>query len=312
MPHGAEEIADQVIAGTGEMVESETFGDLSPSASPLSIALRTFSANKLAVASLAMLVIVVAFCYLGPVFYHTNQIATNLLRENQGPSAAHPLGTSPTGKDELGRLMLGGQSTIELGLAVGVIATGFGLVWGTVSGFIGGAVDSIMMRVVDALLSIPFLFFVILLASIVRPTLILVILVISGVSWLSTARLVRGETLSLRTRDYVSAARGFGASNTRLIARHIGPNVLGVLVVNATLKVADAILTFAALGYLGLSVPPPATNWGEILAGGVNNFFDGYWWQLWPAAILIVVTVLAVNVLGDALRDVVEARLNQR
>ncbi|MDA8373624.1 MAG: ABC transporter permease [Actinomycetota bacterium] len=310
MSQSDEEAAERVAAHTLEGTEAPE--EISAPQGPLSIALGTFAANKLAVASLAILVAVIAFCYLGPIFYHTNQISTNLLRENQAPSGAHLLGTSPTGKDELGRLMLGGQSTIELGLAVGVIGTGFGLVWGTVSGFVGGAVDSIMMRVVDALLSIPFLFFVILLASIVRPTLILIILVISGVSWLSTARLVRGETLSIRTRDYVSAARGFGASNTRLIARHIGPNVLGVLVVNATLKVADAILTFAALGYLGLSVPPPATNWGEILAGGVNNFFDGYWWQLWPAAVLIVLTVLAVNVLGDALRDVVEARLNQR
>ncbi len=111
---------------------------------------------------------------------------------------------------------------------------------------------------------------------------------------------------------YVSAAKGFGATRTHLIARHVTPNVLGTLVVNGTLKVADAILTFAALGYLGLGVPPPATNWGEILAGGVNNFFDGYWWQLWPAALLIVITVLSVNVLGDALRDVVEKRLAER
>ncbi|WP_276938579.1 ABC transporter permease [Ferrimicrobium acidiphilum] len=278
----------------------------------LRAAFSTFIANKLAVGSLVILILIILFCFIGPLVYHTNQVSAQLLLENQAPSSTHILGTSPTGRDELGRLMLGGQSTIELGLAVGVLASAFGLVWGTISGFVGGLVDSVMMRIVDALLSIPFLFFVILLASIVRPTLWLIILVISGVSWLSTARLVRGETLSLKTRDYVVAASGFGAPRWRLIARHIMPNVLGVLVVNGTLKVADAILTFAALGYLGLSIPPPATNWGEILAGGVNNIFDGYWWQLWPAAVLIVLTVLAVNVLGDALRDVVEARLAQR
>lgn len=276
------------------------------------IALSTFAANKLAVASLAVLVLIVLFCFVGPMIHQTDQVSTNLVLENQPPSAAYVLGTSPTGKDELGRLMLGGQSTIELGFAVGLLATTFGLIWGTVSGFVGGIVDSVMMRVVDAFLSIPFLFFIILLAAIVRPSLWLIIIVISAVSWLSTARLVRGETLSLRTRDYVSAATGFGSPRGRLIARHIVPNVLGVVVVNGTLKVADAILTFAALGYLGLSIPPPATNWGEILAGGVNNIFDGYWWQIWPAAMLIVLTVLTVNVLGDALRDVVEARLNQR
>lgn len=277
-----------------------------------SIAFSTFVANKLAVASLLLLILIALFCFVGPLFYHTDQVSANLILENLPPSSNHILGTTPTGKDELGRLMLGGQSTLELGFAVGVLATSFGLIWGTVSGFVGGIVDSIMMRIVDAVLSIPFLFFVILLASITRATLGLIILVISGVSWLSTARLVRGETLSLRTRDYVGAATGFGSTRKRLIARHVVPNVLGVLVVNGTLKVADAILTFAALGYLGLSIPPPATNWGEMLAGGVQNIFDGYWWQLWPAAIMIVSAVLAVNVLGDALRDVVEARLNQR
>jgi oligopeptide transport system permease protein len=275
-------------------------------------AVATFLSNRLAVVSAALLILVVLFCFLGPVLYHTNQVSTNLLAENQPPSAQHLLGTSPTGKDELGRLMVGGQSTIELGLAVGVLATGFGLLWGTIAGYVGGVVDAVMMRIVDALLSIPFLFFVILLASLVTANLLIIILVIAGVSWLSTARLVRAETLRIRTLDYVAAARGFGSRSSHLIVRHITPNVLGVLVVNGTLKVADAILTFAAIGYLGLGVPPPATNWGEILAGGVNNFFDGYWWQLWPAAVLIVVTVLAVNVLGDALRDVVEQRLATR
>ncbi|MHB8190589.1 MAG: ABC transporter permease [Ferrimicrobium sp.] len=287
-------------------------GELAKPRGLLRMAIGTFFSNKLAVASLVAIFVVVLFCFLGPALYHTNQVSANLILENQPPSPHHILGTSPTGKDELGRVMLGGQSTLELGFAVGILSTGFGLIWGTVSGFIGGFVDSIMMRIVDALLSIPFLFFVILLASIIRPTLGVIILVISAVSWLSTARLVRGETLTVRTLDYVSASRGFGATNTHLIARHITPNVLGVVVVNGTLKVADAILTFAALGYLGLGVPPPATNWGEILAGGVNNFFDGYWWQLWPAAVLIVITVLAVNVLGDALRDVVEQRLAER
>lgn len=271
--------------------------------------LGTFKGNKFAVGSLIVLILIILFCFLGPSLYHTNQVSARLLLENQPPSSKHLLGTSPTGRDELGRLMYGGQSTIELGFAVGLLASAFGLIWGTTSGFVGGVVDSIMMRIVDALLSIPFLFFVILLASIIRPTLGLIIIVISGVSWLSTARLVRGETLRLKSRDFVVAASGFGAPRWRLIARHILPNVIGVLVVNATLKIADAILTFAALGYLGLGIPPPATNWGEILAGGVNNIFDGYWWQLWPAAVLIVVTVLAVNVLGDALQDVVEARV---
>jgi ABC-type dipeptide/oligopeptide/nickel transport system permease subunit len=275
-------------------------------------ALSTLLANKLAVVGLGFLVFVVLFSFLGPVLYHTNQTAANLILENEPPSAAHLLGTTPAGRDELGRLMLGGQSTLFVGLGVGVLATLFGLIWGTVAGYFGGVLDAVMMRIVDALLSIPFLFFVVLLASLITPTLPLIILVIAAVSWLSTARLTRGETLSLREHDYVGASKIAGGSRRHILARHITPNLLGVVVVNGTLKVADAILIFASLSFLGLGVPPPATNWGAILTAGVNNLFDGYWWQLWPAGVLIVLTVLAVNVLGDALADIVEIRLQRR
>jgi len=160
--------------------------------------------------------------------------------------------------------------------------------------------------------AIPFLFFVVLLASLVTPTLWLIILVITSVNWLSTARLVRAEALSLRTRDYVKAAAGYGSRRSRILFRYITPNLLGVLIVNASLKVADAIEIYIAMSFLGLGVPPPATDWGTLLTEGIDNFFNGYWWQLWPTGFLIVVTVLAVSVLGDGLRDVTEGRLQRR
>ncbi|MHB1928756.1 MAG: ABC transporter permease [Acidimicrobiales bacterium] len=271
-----------------------------------------FAENRLALLAFGVLVLVALFSFFGPLVYHTNQQATNLLAENLRPSAAHPLGTTPGGRDELGRLMVGGQSTLEVGFGAGLLATLFGLVYGTVVGYAGGILDAVGMRLVDAILSIPFLFFVVLLASLVRPTLFLIIVVIAAVSWLSTARLTRGETLGLKTRDYVAAAVGFGAPSGVILVRHITPNLIGALVVNATLKVADDILLFASMSYLGLGLPPPATNWGTLLSSGVNNLFDGYWWQLWPAAVLIVVSVLSVNVLGDALRDAFESRLQKR
>lgn len=280
--------------------------------SPWRLALATFVENKPAVASAVVLVLIVAFCFLGPVFYHTNQSASSLINASLPPNGRFPLGTTPNGRDELGRLMVGGQSTLAVGFAVAVFATAFGLVWGLVAGYFGGFLDALLMRIVDAMLAIPFLFFVVLLASLVIPNLLLIILVITAVSWLSTARVVRGEALSLRTREYVHAAEGFGAKTPRVLFRHITPNLLGVVIVNATLKVADAILIFAAIGYLGLSVPPPATSWGVILTAGINNLFDNYWWQLWPAGFLIVITVLAFTVLGDGLRDVVERRLQKR
>ncbi|MGH9043827.1 MAG: ABC transporter permease [Acidimicrobiales bacterium] len=268
--------------------------------------------NKLTVTAALVLVGIWLFCFLGPLIYRTNQVSPNLIFANQAPSLHHLLGTSAEGFDEVGRLMTGGQSTLEVGFAVGLLASGFGALWGLVAGYLGGWVDAVMMRIVDSFLSVPFLFFVIVLASFISATLYLIIVVLSAALWLSMARLVRGETLSLRTREYVQAARAVGARPIRLMLRHIAPNLLGTIMVNMTLKVADAILAFAAIGYLGFGVPPPATDWGTMVANGINNIYNGYWWELWPAGALIVLTVGAVSLLGDAMRDLVEKRLLQR
>jgi ABC-type dipeptide/oligopeptide/nickel transport system permease subunit len=268
--------------------------------------------NRMTVLGLIVIAGLILFSFLGPLLYHTNQTGTFLLRENLAPSGRFPLGTDPEGRDELGRLMLGGQSSLEVGFGVAVVATLFGLAWGAIAGFMGGILDSLMMRIVDALLAIPLLFFIVLLASIVRPNLILIFLVIAAGSWMEMARLVRGEVLALRERDYVSASRVFGARSHRIIIRHLIPNVLGVVVVAGTFIVADAILAFAALAFLGLGVPPPATSWGDLLTIGVDNVFNGFWWQLWPAAIALVLVEIAVNIVGDGVRDVVEQRLIRR
>ncbi len=267
--------------------------------------------NRLAAAGLVVIVLLTLFSFVGPILYRTNQVSANLTLANEAPSAAHLLGTSPEGRDEIGRLMAGGQSTLEVGFAVALLATAFGMIWGAVAGYIGGVVDAVMMRIVDAVLAIPFLFFIVLLASIMTPDLFVIILSITAVSWLSTARLVRGEVLSLRTREYVSASKTFGARHWYVILRHLTPNVLGVVVVNATLKMADAILAYAGVAFLGLSIPPPATSWGDLLTTGYNQIFNGYWWQLWPPAVAIVLIVLAVNVVGDGLHDLVERRLER-
>lgn len=268
--------------------------------------------NRLAVVGLAIIVLLTLFSFVGPLIYHTNQVSTNLTLSNLSPSGGHLLGTSPQGRDEIGRLMLGGQSTLEVGFAVAIVATVFGMIWGAIAGYVGGFVDAVMMRVVDAVLAIPFLFFIVLLAEILRPNLFVIVLSITAVSWLSTARLVRGEVLSLRTREYVAASKSFGARHGYVIFRHLTPNVLGVVAVNATLKMADAILAYAGMAYLGLSIPPPATSWGDMLTNGVNNYYNGYWWQLWPSAVAIVLIVLSVNLVGDGLHDMVERRLERR
>ncbi len=169
-----------------------------------------------------------------------------------------------------------------------------------------------MMRIVDTFLAIPTLLLLIYLAAVFKPTLGLLIVVISAVSWLSPARLIRGEALTLRVRDYVKAVRVMGGGSGRIVLRHIIPNAVGTIVVNATFQIADAILIMALLSYLGLGLPPPAANWGGMLSDGVNYVYDGYWWLIYPAGLAIILTVVAFNLIGDAIRDSLEVRLQKR
>jgi peptide/nickel transport system permease protein len=275
--------------------------------------LRVFLQNKLAVVGLALVVFFFLFCFIGPLLYHSNQVLSNLRTADLPPgSPGFPLGTDDVGYDELGRLMVGGQSALEIGLAAAAIATVFGSLWGAVAGYLGGWVDAVMMRVVDTFLAIPSLFLVLLLASIITPTQLLLILVIAFSAWLSPARLVRGETLSLRTREYVQAVKMMGGGSRRSILRHILPNAVGTIVVNATFQIADAILTLAALTFLGFGIAPPHADWGGMLSDGTQFTSNGYWWMIvWPG-LCIVLIVVAFNFLGDALRDAFEVRLRKR
>jgi peptide/nickel transport system permease protein len=261
---------------------------------------------------LALLILIFLFCFVGPHIYHTNQIQTSLGDANLSPNGAHLLGTDPDGYDQVGRLMYGGQTSLELGLASAVVATVIGTLWGAVAGYIGGWVDSVMMRLVDAALSIPILFLLIVLATIITPTKVSMILIISMASWLGISRLVRGEALSLRVREYVQAVRVMGGGGTRIVFRHIAPNAVGTIIVNATFQVADAILFIAAISYVGLGLTPPQTDLGGMLSQGVNYVDAGEWWLIYPAGALIVLIVVAVNFVGDALRDAFEVRLQRR
>jgi peptide/nickel transport system permease protein len=283
-----------------------------PAARPTVVLVRTLYENKIALAGVTVVLLVTAFCFIGPLLYHTNQTSPNPAILNEAPSARHLLGTDYVGFDVLGRLMVAGQSSIEIALAVAVISTSFGVIWGAISGFWGGVTDAILMRVVDIVLAIPALFIFIYLASVFRPTVILLIIVVSALSWVGPARLIRGETLSLRVREYVDAVRVMGGSSGRVIIRHIVPNTISTIVVNATFQVADAILILATLSFLGFGLPPPAATWGGMLTNGMNYLYDGYWWQIYPAGLIIVITVIAFNLIGDGLRDALEVRLQFR
>jgi peptide/nickel transport system permease protein len=256
-----------------------------------------------------IVVFMILFSFVGPLIYRTDQVHTSIEQATLAPSAAHPLGTDEVGYDVLGRLMLGGQTSLEVGVAAALIATSFGVLWGAIAGYLGGLLDALMMRVVDALVAIPALFLLVVLGTIITPSVPVLVVVIGAIAWLVPARLIRAETLSLRTREFVDAVRVMGGSEARIVLRHILPNAVGTVVVNATFQVADAILTVAALSFLGLGVPPPAANWGSMLSSGVNYTFAGYWWLIYPAGIAIVLTVVAFNVIGDALRESLDVRL---
>ena len=188
-----------------------------------------------------------------------------------------------------------------------------GTIYGAISGFAGGFVDSLMMRIVDAGLSLPSLMVIIILSVIFHPTPVVIIFIIAVFYWFGVARLVRGETLSLRNREYVQAVKVIGGRPLRSVIRHIVPNAIGTIIVQATFAVADSILTLSVLGFLTLGVAPPSTDWGSMLSGGLTYIQGGnYWWLIYPPGVLIILTCISFNFIGDALRDAFETRLQRR
>jgi peptide/nickel transport system permease protein len=311
-PESGVEVA---VVAYPEDTEEAIASGLLPAGKPRSAfrrGLEVFLENKLAVAGVCIYVFMILFCFVGPHIYHTNQLQVNFGNEELPPSAAHPLGTDANGFDVLGRLMIAGQISLEVGIAAAFLATIVGVLWGAVAGYIGGFTDSFMMRIVDAMLSIPTLFLALVVVSMVTPSKPVLILVIALTSWLTTSRLVRGEALSLRTRDYVQAMKVMGGGNTRAVMRHIAPNAVGTIMVNATFQVADAIALIVALSYLGLGIRPPQQDWGGMLSAGVQYVYDGYWWLIIPAGFCIVIVIAAAIFIGEGLRDAVEVRLQRR
>jgi peptide/nickel transport system permease protein len=287
-------------------------GEVGPLQSGWRLALREFAKNKLAVIGLTILAFFVLFCFAGPLVYHGAVLSTNLGSSDLSPGTGHPFGTDDVGFDELALLMWGGRAALEVGFFAAIIGIGIGALWGAVSGLVGGIADAFMMRVVDVFLSIPFLFIVLVVAVKYGASVLGLSLIIGGFTWLVPARLVRGEVLSLRTRDFVAAARAAGSTPWRLIRKHLLPNALGVMIVNVTFNVADAILAVAALGYLGYGLHYPTQDWGDMLSSGIQDLQNGYWWLVYPVGACIVLVVMAANLVGDALRDALDVRLRRR
>jgi peptide/nickel transport system permease protein len=273
---------------------------------------RAFAENRLAVVGLGILVFFVLFCWAGPLIYHGNVTVANLGDASSPPTQGLPLGGDTDGFDVLGQMMVGGQASLEIGMLAAAIATVVGTLWGAIAGLVGGVIDGVMMRIVDIILSVPLLFVILIVGAKFGSTVLALALIIGMFSWLAPARLVRGEVLTLRERDFISAARAAGANQSRLVLRHLIPNALSVVIVNITFQVADAILLVAALGFLGFGLNFPVFDWGDMLSGGANNLLNGYWWEVYPVGLCIVLTVMALNLVGDALRDALDVRLRRR
>ena len=267
--------------------------------------------SPLAWAGAVGLALVVAFCFLGPALYRVDPMKVDILGSLNPPTATHILGTDEVGRDVLSRLMLGGQVSLEVGFAAAAAAIAIGVAYGLVSGYGGRTVDTVMMRIIDVLRSVPGLFLLLFVDSVFKPSAGLLIILIAFVAWHPVARLVRAEVLSLRERTYVEASEAAGAAKARVALEHLLPNTMGTIIVTATFGVADAVLLVAGLSFLGLGLPPPQPNWGAMLSDSMAYLPRNAWWLVYPPGIALVITVVTVNFMGDALREAFDLRLRQ-
>jgi peptide/nickel transport system permease protein len=255
-----------------------------------------------------LLLALVLFSFVGPLIYRHSAINTHLLVTDANPSSQFPLGTDSVGHNVLAQLMLGGQSSLEVGFAAAIVAMVFGTFYGMISSMVGGWIDAIMMRIVDILLSIPSIFILLFLNVVFQPSVVIMIFVLASTAWLGVSRLVRAEALMIKNQVYVEAAQAIGVKNSRIMLRYLLPNIFGTVLVAATFQVADAILAMAALSFLGLGLPPPTPNWGGMLSDGMNYMFQNSWWLIYPPGLCILIAQVSINLVGDGLRNAIETR----
>ena len=271
---------------------------------------RRFVRHRLAVASLGLLIIIAATVIAAPLLTPYSPIKFVGSGEDR-PSREHPLGTDRLGRDVWSRLVYGGRASLSVGIVAVAISMVITIVLGCLAGYYGGWVDMLIMRITDVMMVFPGLILIMVVVSVIGPSIYNVMAVIGILGWTGTTRLLRGQILSVREWDFVTAARCIGVSDRHIMLRHILPNALAPLLVAATFGIAGAILTEAGLSYLGLGVLPPAPSWGSMLNGAQSIYIlENFWWLWLPPGIAVFVTVLAINFLGDGLRDALDPRMS--
>lgn len=266
--------------------------------------------NKMAVFGMVVLGVLMVACFPGYEIARRigfSHQAQNLAIGATPPSAKHWLGTDPLGRDVLGRVLFGGRISLEVGLVATLTSLIIGVLYGAISGFFGGKLDSVMMRLVDILYALPFTIFVILLMVVFGRNLLLIFIAIGAVEWLTMARIVRGQVMALRRQEFVDAAIALGVPKRRIILRHIIPNILGPVIVYATLTVPAVMLLEAFISFLGLGVQAPDTSWGVLIKEGADAMEEYPWLLIFPASALAL-TLFSLNFLGDGLRDALDVR----
>ncbi|MEC1217390.1 ABC transporter permease [Bacillus paralicheniformis] len=269
-----------------------------------------FKENKLALFGLVVLILIALMAIFAPVFSSFQYEETDLTNANQPPSGEHWFGTDDLGRDVFVRTWVGARISLTIGLAAALIDVLIGVIWGAISGIRGGRTDEIMMRIADILWAIPSLLMTILLLVVMGKGLITMIVAMVITGWINMARIVRGQVLQLKNQEFVLASRTLGAKNSRIIRKHLLPNIMSPILVTMTLTVPTAIFYEAFLSYLGLGVPQPLASWGTMATDGVQGL-EYYPWRLFFLATFICLTMFAFNVIGDGLRDALDPKLRK-
>lgn len=273
-------------------------------------ALTRLRKNKLAMFGLVVLSLIVILAILTPWIAPYSYQEQDLFLGATPPSAQHWLGTDVFGRDQLTRMLYGSRISLTVGLVATCVALIIGVTWGTIAGFIGGRVDSIMMRLVDILYALPFAIFIILLTVVFGRSMVLLFLAIGAVEWLTMARIVRGQVVSLRRQEFIEAATAMGLTRWQIMRRHIVPNILGPIIVYTTLTIPSVILLESFLSFLGLGIQPPQSSWGSLIKAGVETMEEYPWLLIYPG-ILLSLTLFSLNFLGDGLRDALDPRTSK-